>query len=113
VLHAPDEVTMLVGLTHVLRRTQRRDNQPMRKLRDSLQSHLPEIVALGEHRPPVGRVEALNNNWETLVRQGRGYRDLQFLLLKLRFAIANPIRTEHGIGRFLALGLPTPYRQAA
>ena len=113
VLHAPDEVTMLVGLTHVLRRTQRRDNQPMRKLHDSLQSHLPEIVALGEHRPPVGRVEALNNNWETLVRQGRGYRDLQFLLLKLRFAIANPIRTEHGIGRFLALGLPTPYRQAA
>jgi transposase len=113
VLHAPDDVTMLVGLTHVLRRIQRRDNMPMRKLHDSLQDHLPEIVALGKHRPPVGRVEALNNNWETLVRQGRGYRDLQFLLLKLRFAIANPIRTEHGVARFVALGLPTPYRQAA
>ena len=113
VLHAPDELTMLLGLCHVLRRIERRDNKPMRKLHDSLESHFKEIIALGKHRPPVGRVEALNNNWETLVRQGRGYRDLQFLLLKLRFAIANPIREEDGVLRFLALGLPVPYRQAA
>lgn len=113
VLHAPDELTMLLGLCHVLRRIERRDNKPMRKLHDSLESHFKEIIALGKHRPPVGRVEALNNNWETLVRQGRGYRDLQFLLLKLRFAIANPIREEDGMLRFLALGLPVPYRQAA
>ena len=113
VLHAPDELTMLLGLCHVLRRIERRDNKPMRKLHDSLESHFKQIIALGKHRPPVGRVEALNNNWETLVRQGRGYRDLQFLLLKLRFAIANPIREEDGVLRFLALGLPVPYRQAA
>ena len=113
VLHAPDELTMLIGLCHVLRRIERRDNKPMRKLHDSLDSHAKEILALGKHRPPTGRIEALNNNWETLVRQGRGYRDLQFLLLKLRFVIANPIREEDGIGRFLALGLPVPYRAAA
>ncbi|HQP39168.1 MAG TPA: ISL3 family transposase, partial [Polyangiaceae bacterium] len=113
VLHAPDEFSMLLGLTHVLRRIERRDNKPMRGLHDCIDRHFPEILALGKHRPPVGRVEALNNNWETLVRQGRGYRDLQYLLLKLRFAIANPVRAEDGVLRFLALGLPAPYRKAA
>lgn len=112
-LHAPDEASMIVGLCHVLRRIERRDNKPMRALHDSLESHAPQIYALGKHRPPVGRIEALNNNWETLVRQGRGYRDLQYLLLKLRFTIAHPIRTEDGMRRFLALGLPVPYRRAA
>ena len=113
VLRAPDELSMALGLCHVLRRTERRDNVPMRKLHESLARHFKEIVALGKSHPPVGRVEALNNNWETLVRQGRGYRDLEFLLLKLRFAIANPIRHEDGVLRFLALGLPIPYRKAA
>jgi transposase len=113
VLHAPDEASMIEGLCHVLRRIERRDNQPMRKLHDSLESHAPEIYALGRLHPPTGRIEALNNNWETLVRQGRGYRDLQFLLLKLRFVIANPMDTEEGMRRFLALGLPVPYRRAA
>ncbi|MCP3884975.1 MAG: ISL3 family transposase, partial [Propionibacteriaceae bacterium] len=63
VLHAPDEVTMLLGLVHVLRRTERRSNKPMRKLHDSLDSHFTESVALGKHHPPTGRIEALNNNW--------------------------------------------------
>ena len=43
----------------------------MRKLHESLKDHLAEIVALGELRPPTGRIEALNNNWETLVRTRR------------------------------------------
>lgn len=113
VLHAPDEATMILGLLHVLRRTERRSNKPMRKLHDSLDAHFTEIVALGKHHPPTGRIEALNNNWETLVRQGRGYRDFEHLLLKLRFAIANPIREADGMLRFQALGLPVPYRKAA
>ena len=33
----------------------------------------------------TGRIEALNNNWETLVRRGRGYRDLNGMFRKLRF----------------------------
>lgn len=113
VLHAPDELSMTIGLVHVLRRTERRDNVPMRKLHDSLDAHFKPIVALGKHHPPTGRIEALNNNWETAVRQGRGYRDLDFLLLKVRFITANPIRDQDGTRRFLALGLPTPYRTAA
>lgn len=107
-LHAPDFMSMLAGISLVLRRTRRHDNVPMRKLHDSLLDHLPEIVALGEYHPRTGRIEALNNNWETLVRRARGYRDHQYLLRKLRFMVANPIRSTDGIKRFLALGLPPP-----
>ena len=108
VLHAPDEATMILGLLHVPRRTEKRSNKPMRKLHDSLDAHFTEIVALGKHHPPTGRIEALNNKWETLVRQGRGYRDFEHLLLKLRFAIANPIREADGMLRFQAFGLAVP-----
>jgi transposase len=104
---APDGWAMLEGLEHVLRRTQRRSNRPLRKLHESLIKHRPEILALAAHRPPVGRIEALNNNWETLVRRARGYRDHDYLLRKLRFMTANPIRTGDGVRRFLALGDPT------
>ena len=107
-LRAPDEQAMAEGLWHVLCRTRRRDNVPMRKLHDSLREHMLEILALGEHHPPTGRIEALNNNWETLVRRGRGYRNHHYLLAKLRFVTANPVRNRKGILRFLALGLPAP-----
>ncbi len=113
VLHAPTGQAMEIGLKHILRRTQQRRNVPLRKLHDSIIEHWNEIVALGEHRPPTGRVEALNNNWETLVRRARGYRDYAYLLLKLRFMTANPIRTHNGVTRFLALGLQPPLRHAA
>jgi transposase len=112
-LRAPDAITMMVGLGRVLRRTQRRDNVPMRKLHDSIIEHYAQIVALGEHHPPTGRIEALNNNWETLVRRGRGYRNHHYLLKKLRFLVANPVRNGNGVQRFLALGLTSPLRVAA
>ena len=63
----------------------------------------------GEHHPPTGRIEALNNNWETLMRRGRGYRDLQSMARRLRFMTANPIRTRLGVERFLALGATPPF----
>ena len=113
VLRAPDRQGLYDGLWRILRRTERRDNVPMRKLHESLKAHLDEIVALGEHHPPTGRIEALNNNWETLVRRGRGYRNHAYLLAKLRFTTANPVRNRAGIQRFLALGLPTPTAPAA
>lgn len=113
VLRAPDGNSLHDGLWRILRRTERRDNVPMRKLHESLKEHLAEIVALGELRPPTGRIEALNNNWETLVRRGRGYRNHAYLLAKLRFITANPVRNSAGIKRFLALGLPTPTARAA
>lgn len=65
-------------------------------------------LALARFRPPTGRIEALNGNWETMVRRGRGYRDHAYLLRKLRFVTANPVRDSAGIKRFLALGLIPP-----
>ncbi len=44
------------------------------QIKDTLNERWNEIVALAEHRPATGRIEALNNNWETLVRRARGYR---------------------------------------
>ncbi len=113
VLRAPDRRSLYDGLWHILRRTERRDNVPMRKLHESLREHFDQIVALGELRPPTGRIEALNNNWETLVRRARGYRNHAYLLAKLRFITANPVRNSAGIKRFLALGIPTPTAKAA
>lgn len=113
VLHAPDKESMERGLRHVLYRTEKKANRPLRKLHDSLRSHFDSIVALGEHHPPTGRIEALNGNWETLVRRARGYRDHQYLLRKLRFLTANPVRNARGVQRFLALGLPAPVQEAA
>lgn len=107
-LKAPDRTSMELGLARVLRRTQLRRHKHLRKLHESLLNHREEIVALGEHHPPTGRIEALNNNWETLVRRGRGYRDYQYLLLKLRFMTVNPVCSVSGTQRFLALGLPQP-----
>ena len=108
VLHASTKDQMALGLARILRRTARKDNVPLRRLHDTLNERWNEILALGEHRPPVGRIEALNNNWETLVRRARGYRNLDYLLRKLRFMTANPIRNHDGVRRFLALGLPPP-----
>ena len=113
VLKAPDRASMALGLDRILRRTERRTNKPLRRLHDSLQAHRAAILALGEHRPAAGRVEALNNNWESLVRRGRGYRNHEYLLLKLRFMTANPIRKDDGIRRFLALGLQPPSTRRA
>jgi len=108
VLQAPTRAEMAAGLASVLRRTARRANVPMRKLHDTLRTRFDAIVALGEHHPPTGRIEALNNNWETLIRRGRGYRDLDGMVRRLRFMIANPVRNRLGIERFLAIGATPP-----
>lgn len=93
---APNGDAMVVGLKHIWRRTRRSSLAAIRRLGESLEAHVDGIVALAEHRPPAGRVEALNNNWEALVRRARGYRDHQYLLRKLRFMVANPLRTRAG-----------------
>lgn len=113
VLKAPDAASLTLGLHRILRRTASRRVTPLRKLHESLRNHFTEIVALGEYRPATGRTEALNNNWETLVRRGHGYRNHQYLLLKLAFMTANPLRTDDGLKRFQALGMPTPHAKAA
>lgn len=45
--------------------------------------------------------------------RARVYRNHQYLLTKLRFITANPVATDRGIRRFLALGLNSPTPIAA
>ena len=52
VLPAPDRRTLYEGLWRILRRTERRDNVPMRKLHESLREHFDQIVALGRAAAP-------------------------------------------------------------
>jgi hypothetical protein len=111
-LKAPNEDAIAEALHHVLLCTEKRANVPMRKLHDSIEAHFGEIVALGRHHPPTGRIEALNNDWEALVRRGRGYRDHAYSLAKLRFMTVNPVRTRDGLKRFAALGMTAPAKAA-
>ena len=111
VLRAETRDDMATGLKQVMRRTARRSNVPMRKLHDSLRAHFDAIAALGQYHPPTGRIEALNNNSETLVRRGRGNRDLHSLMRLLCFMVVHPIRSARDVERFLALGA-TPTRVA-
>lgn len=113
VLAAPNQTAMAKGMSRILRRTQRKANVEMRKLHDSLRRHLPRILALGKYRPPVGRIEALNNNWETLVRQARGVRDYEYLRRKLCFLAVNPLRRAVGVRAFLALSRTPTTKLAA
>jgi transposase len=71
-------------ISRILRRTERRDNKPMRQRHDSIERYWQKIVAPREHHPPTGRIEALKNNWETLVRRTRGYRARLRFRLRLR-----------------------------
>jgi transposase len=112
-LHAPTADAMGLAITHILLRTQRREPKALRSLHDSIERHAPQFKGLATHHPATGRVEALNTNWEALIRRGRGYRDLHAMLLRLRFMIVNPIAREDGVRRFLALGLPAPLRRAS
>jgi integrase len=56
--------------------------QPMEKLADTLVKHLPGILNYCTHKVPLGVVEAINGNIKALLRRGRGYRDINYLLLK-------------------------------
>ena len=56
--------------------------QPMEKLADMLVKHLQGILNYCKHKVPLGVVEAINGNIKALLRRGRGYRDINYLLLK-------------------------------
>jgi len=56
--------------------------QPMEKLASTLLNHLEGILNHCKTKVPLGVVEAVNGNIKALLRRGRGYRDLQYLLLK-------------------------------
>jgi transposase len=56
--------------------------KPMEKLARMLLDHLDGIVNYCRIKIPMGVVEAVNGNIKALLRRGRGYRDLNYLLLK-------------------------------
>jgi len=55
---------------------------PMEKLANLLLKHLEGILNYCRTKIPMGVVEAVNGNIKALLRRGRGYRDLNYLLLK-------------------------------
>jgi len=56
--------------------------EPMEKLADLLLKHLDGILNYCRTKVPLGVVEAVNGNIKALLRRGRGYRNLNYLLLK-------------------------------
>lgn len=56
--------------------------EPMEKLANMVVKHLQGILNYCKHKIPLGVVEAINGNIKALLRRGRGYRDLKYLLLK-------------------------------
>jgi transposase len=56
--------------------------KPMEKLADMLLRHLDGILNYCRTKVPLGVVEAVNGNIKALLRRGRGYRNLAYLLLK-------------------------------
>jgi transposase len=55
--------------------------KPMEKLARILLDHLERILNYCQTKVPLGLV-AVNGNIKALLRRGRGYRDLTYLLLK-------------------------------
>lgn len=56
--------------------------KPMEKLARMLLDHLEGILNYCRTKVPMGVVEAVNGNIKALLRRGRGYSDLDYLLLK-------------------------------
>jgi len=55
---------------------------PMQKLAEMLLNHLEGILNYCRTKVPLGVVEAVNGNIKALLRRGRGYKNLDYLLLK-------------------------------
>ena len=58
----------------------------LEKLARMLLDHLEGILNYCRTKVPMGVIEAVNGNIQALLRRGRGYRDLNYLLLKAQLA---------------------------
>jgi transposase len=56
--------------------------RPFEKLAEMLLNHLEGILSYCRTKVPLGMVEAINGNIKSLLRRGRGYKNLRYLLLK-------------------------------
>ena len=66
--------------------------KPFQKLAEILLDHLEGILNYSRTKVPRGVVEAVNGNIQSLLRRGRGYQNLHYLLLKAQRLAAT--RTE-------------------
>ena len=71
--------------------------QPFQKLAMMLLDHLDGILNYCRTKVPMGVVEAVNGNIKMLLRRGRGYKNLRYLLLKAQRIAAT--RTEFVVFR--------------
>jgi transposase len=65
---------------------------PFRKLARMLLDHVDGILNYCRTKLPLGVVEAVNGNIKSLLRRGRGHKNLRYLLLKAQRIAAT--RTE-------------------
>ena len=64
--------------------------KPFQKLAQMLLDHLDGLLNYCRMKVPLGVVEAINGNIKALIRRGRGYKNLRYLLLKAqRMAVTN------------------------
>jgi transposase len=56
--------------------------KPFQRLAEMLLDHLDGILNYCRTKLPLGVVEAVNGNIQSLLRRGRGYKNLRYLLLK-------------------------------
>jgi hypothetical protein len=73
----------------------------MEKVGDTLVKHFDGIAAYCDHRVRFGVVESLNTTIKAVLRRARGMRDEVMLLLKLKWAIARPIRSSSDLAKFV------------
>jgi transposase len=64
---------------------------PFQKLAEMLLDHFDGILNYCVTKVPLGVVEAINGNIKTLLRRGRGYTNLRYLLLKAQRLAATKI----------------------
>jgi transposase len=75
-------------LTNWLRALRWQRLPAFQKLGALLMRHLTGILNYCHEKVPFGTVEAINGNIRAMLRRGRGYRDHEYLLLKVRKATA-------------------------
>ena len=54
----------------------------------TLERHLEGILNYCRHKVPFGTIEAINGNIRSMIRRGRGYRDHEYLILKVQKSTA-------------------------
>ena len=59
-----------------------------KKVARTLYDHFDGILNYCRHKVPFGVVEAINGNLRAVIRRGRGYRDHEYLLLKVQKSTA-------------------------